>query len=76
MQLVEHVLLWTRGLSLVDAAWLSLLVNVLVFFLTLLVGELILRVFRRQKVADEPSPLSRKAGRLKPQWDSRLWRDW
>ncbi len=56
---MELILAWTRNRTFVEAASLSLLVNVVVFLLALFVGEAILRLWRKQKVADPPLPLSR-----------------
>lgn len=49
----------TRSLSVLEAAILSLLVNGLVFAVTLVLGELVVRVFRARPVAAPPPPLAR-----------------
>jgi lathosterol oxidase len=56
---VQELLDWTRGRSLRDAAFLSLLVNVAVFAAALAFGGLVARTFEKRRVALIPSPVSR-----------------
>lgn len=56
---MQTLLDYTRSLAVGEAALLSLLVNVVVFAVTLALGELVVRAWRGRPVALPPPPLSR-----------------